>query len=141
MPLIGRVSLFTSLPRSEIDDLTATLRRLDLPPDRIVVREGEAGHHFSIVLDGQLEVIKAVGTADERLLGVRGPGEFVGEMSLLKLDGLRTASVRTRTRVQLLSMTRTEFDALLRRQPAVAYDLARVLSTHLQEANEATIRD
>ena len=33
---------------------------------------------------------------------VRGPGDFIGEMSFLLPSGLRTASVRTRTHVELL---------------------------------------
>ena len=68
-------------------------------------------------MDGQVEVIKALGTPDERLLAVRGPGDFFGEMSLLDPDGLRTASVRARTPVRLLEMARADFDAVASAPP------------------------
>ncbi|HZG68825.1 MAG TPA: cyclic nucleotide-binding domain-containing protein, partial [Herpetosiphonaceae bacterium] len=93
----AQVPLFASLPPGELDHLAATLERVDLPPGLVLFREGEYGDRFYLVLDGEIEVTKASGTADERLLAVRGPGQFVGEMSLLNPDGLRTATVRTRS--------------------------------------------
>jgi serine phosphatase RsbU (regulator of sigma subunit) len=139
--LLGQVPLFATLPHEEVQRLVATLRRLELPGHSILFREGEHGDRFFIVLDGSVEIVKALGTADERLLGVRGPGEFVGEMSLVSLDERRTATVRSRATAQLLEMTRAEFDALLRRQPSLAYHLVRVLSARLSESEDATLRD
>ena len=139
--LLGRVPLFASLPPSEIHHLAATLRRVAVVPETILFHEGEAGHRFYIVLDGQVEIIKALGTAHERLLSVRGPGDFLGEMSLLSADGLRTATARVRSPAELIEMTRVDFDALLHRQPGLAYEMVRVLSRRLREADNATIRD
>lgn len=55
-----------------------------------------------------------MGTSKEHLIDVRGPGEFIGEMSLLNHDSLRTASVRPQSDARLLEMTKGEFNALLR---------------------------
>ncbi|HSH40200.1 MAG TPA: cyclic nucleotide-binding domain-containing protein, partial [Chthoniobacterales bacterium] len=140
-PPLRRVPLFASLPNEELERLGAMLRQLELPANTLVFREGDAGNTVLIILDGQLEVINAHGTADERLLALRWAGEFVGEMSLLNAEGRRTASVRACTAARLVELTRVDFDGLLRRHPAVAYDLARVLSSHVQAANTATIRD
>ncbi len=38
-------------------------------------------------------------------------------------------------------MTRAEFDALLHRQPTLAYEMVRVLSIRLRESDDAMIRD
>jgi serine phosphatase RsbU (regulator of sigma subunit) len=139
--LIGQVPLFASLPESEVHYLAETLQQHEFPAGTFLMREGDSGDHFYLILGGQLEVVKAVGTAEERSLGVRGPGEFLGEMSLLNRDGLRTASVRALTSVTLLEMTRADFDALLHRQPLLAYEMVRVLSMRLQDAENATIHD
>lgn len=138
---LDAVPLFSALPRSEIHHLAATLQRVEVPANSVLFREGDFGDHFFVVVEGQLEIVKALGTPDERVLAMRGPGEFVGEMSLLNRDGLRTATVRTRTPAQLLEMRRADFDALLHRQPMLAYDMARVLSLHLGELNDQTIRE
>ena len=139
--LISRVPLFAALPQTEIQHLAATLRSCAMSPSSILFHEGEYGDRFYIVLDGQIEIVKALGTMDERLLEVAGPGAFLGEMSLLNPDGLRTASARARSAVQLLEMTRADFDALLHRQPTLVYVMARTLSARLVESNHATIQD
>jgi len=140
-PILSRVPLFATLPASEIKRLQKALRRSEIPANSILFHEGERGDRFYIVLDGQVEIVQALGTADERLAGVRGPGEYFGEMSLLNRDALRTMSVRARTPVQLLEMARADFDGLLHRQPVLAYAMASVLSARLQESSDATIRD
>jgi phosphoserine phosphatase RsbU/P len=137
--LISSVPLFASLPAHEIHYLANTLRQWEIPPETTLFREGEYGDRFYIVLEGQIEIIKALGTTDERVMSVRGAGEYIGEMSLFNRDGLRTASVRTRTPVQVLEMSRTDFDALLDRQPTLAYEMVRVLSARLRESQNATI--
>jgi sigma-B regulation protein RsbU (phosphoserine phosphatase) len=139
--LISRVPLFASLPRSEIEYLAGTLRPRQFAAGALLFREGTVGGVFYILLDGHVEIIKALGTSDERLLHVGEPGSFVGEMSLFSREGLRTASVRARTPAQTLEITRAEFDALLYRHPALAYDMVRVLSRRLEESQNLTLRD
>jgi phosphoserine phosphatase RsbU/P len=139
--LISRVPLFAALPYAEIEALAETLEPSSYPPQTILFREGDYGNRFYIVLEGQIAIIKALGTDDERILAMRGPGEFVGEMSLLSRDGLRTASVRVETEAQVLELTRADFDALLHRHPTLAYEMLRVLSARLRDSHDSAIRD
>jgi len=139
--IIKRVPLFSSLPSTEIDLLAAELKERRYPAKTILFREGEHGDKFYIVLDGQIEVLKAMDSTSERLLALRGPGEFIGEMSLLNRDGLRTASARVHSQSRLLELTRANFDDLLARKPTIAYEMLRVLSARLQEAHNESIRE
>ena len=91
--LLARTPLFKCLPEDEISKLSETLRVLEIPPNQVLFREGEIGDRFYIIIQGQIEVIKALGTPEERFIGLRGPGEFIGELSLINRAGLRTASV------------------------------------------------
>jgi sigma-B regulation protein RsbU (phosphoserine phosphatase) len=139
--ILGRVPLFADLPDNELGYLVQALRRTSATPGTILFSEGDRGDRLFIILDGEIEILQALGTPDERLIGVRGPGEFVGEMSFFARDGRRMAAGRARSPVQLLEMTRADFDALLHRQPTLAYELVRVLSVRLAEAAEQTIQD
>jgi serine phosphatase RsbU (regulator of sigma subunit) len=65
----------------------------------------------------------------------------VGELSLFSPGGQHTASVRAYTRLQVLEMTRTDFDALLHRHPSLAYAMVQTLGVRLIEAESGTIRD
>jgi len=138
---LTRVPLFASLPRVEIEHLAGTLQSRAYPAGAILLQEGQVDDYFCILLDGQVEIIKALGTADERQLAIGRPGALLGEMSLFTQDGSHTASVRTLTPVQLLEMTRSNLEDLLHRQPGLVYDLVRLLSRRLADSEHATIQD
>jgi len=135
------IPLFSSIPPDEMKELFAGLRQIVLPPDAILFHEGARGDSFYVVLEGALDVIQSLGTADERLLITMTRGEYFGEMSLLDPQTVRTASAVSRTETRLLEMSRTEFDALLKTWPEAAYDLASVLSSRLRDTDNATISE
>jgi sigma-B regulation protein RsbU (phosphoserine phosphatase) len=139
--LLAQVPLFATLPPDELDRLAATLRTVDVSDNTILFHEGDAGDHFYVVRDGQAEIVKAIDTDDERIVAVRRPGEFVGEMSLFNQDGLRTASVRARGAARFWLMTRAEFDALLHCYPMLAYEMVRVQSERLSAAHNNALHD
>jgi phosphoserine phosphatase RsbU/P len=139
--ILQDVPLFAALPPDEIAHLAGSLERFLVPAHTILFEENDTGAQCYIVLTGALEIVKARGTPDERILSVRGPGELVGEMSLFKPDHRRTASVRAQSVTELLEMTHDDFDALLHRHPRLAYEIVRMLSIRLGESGNATIRD
>jgi CRP-like cAMP-binding protein len=80
---IKEFPLFSVLPQSEIRNLSNSLNSCEFEPGAIILEEGGEGVRFFILIEGEVEIIKALGTSDERLLAVRGAGSFLGEMSLL----------------------------------------------------------
>ena len=139
--LIRRVPLFAALPDSELSFMARHLRWREFPAGGLLINEGDQAGRFFVLLEGQVEVLKQLGTPDERLLAVRGGGTVVGELSLFSPSGTHTASVRARTALHLLEMTRDEFDALLHRHPSLGYSMVQTLSQRLIEAEQGTIRD
>jgi CRP/FNR family cyclic AMP-dependent transcriptional regulator len=70
----------------------------------------------------------------EVILAVLGPGEIVGEMSVV--DSLeRSASVVTMGPTTLLTIDRCAFWSCLQTMPALTYNVARILSRRLRDAN------
>lgn len=139
--LLARVPLFQSLPEREIRYLAETLTMRHVPDDTVLFYEGDTGEHFYILREGQIQVIKGIGTPDERVINMRHPGDFVGEMSLFNRDHKRTASVRAHGSAKLWEMTRADFDGLLARQPDLAYEMVRVLSNRLTDAHNNAMAD
>jgi phosphoserine phosphatase RsbU/P len=137
----GQIPLFGSVLSEELEHLVGSLTQIDLPAGTVVFHEGDHGNHFYLLLEGSVEVIKALEAADGRILTTFGPGDCFGEMALLDPKCSRSASVRTCTAVRLLEIKRDDFDAMLRVQPALAYDMARMLSQRLRDTDDATIRD
>jgi serine phosphatase RsbU (regulator of sigma subunit) len=138
---LARLPLFESLPRAELDGLAATMRVVDLAPDTMLFSEGDQGDCFYIVLEGRVHVLRSMEGGRERVMSVRSAGDFIGEMSLLNRDGMRTASVRAEEPTRLWEMPHIQFDTLVRSQPQLAYELARVLSARMTASMQSTIDD
>jgi serine phosphatase RsbU (regulator of sigma subunit) len=138
---LTQLPLFQSLPRAELDRLASALRVITLSPQAMLFREGDPGKSFYIVVEGQVAVFQTMEKGDERILAHRGPGEFIGEMSLLNRDGLRTASVRAQEASKLWELAHSQFDELIRNQPKLAYEMARVLSARMTAGMDLTIQD
>jgi serine phosphatase RsbU (regulator of sigma subunit) len=139
--LIHAIPLFAELPSSEIERLAETLKPRQVTVGTVLIQEDQSGEELFIILQGEVEIIKALGTGDERLLAVRQASTFLGEMSFFSEDGRHTASVRAKTPLQVLEMSRADFDALLSRHPPMAYGLVRTLSQRLDESEDLTIED
>jgi serine phosphatase RsbU (regulator of sigma subunit) len=137
--IIRKVPLFANLPSEEIAHLASSLRRTGWGAGQVLFREDETGDRFYIVFRGRVAIIQGLGTHDERVVAERGEGEFIGEQSLLSPDGLRTASARAMENCLLLEMTRADFNAVLRRNPLLAYEMLRVQSVRLKEATDAAM--
>ena len=139
--ILSRMPLFASLTAAEVRRLLNVLPEIKVPVGVVFVREGDRGEDLYILLEGEIEVVKALGTEEESLLAIRGVGHVVGEMSLINPDGLRGASLRSRTPARLLRMTRADFDDLLHRHPELAFELALTLAAKVRETDAARIQD
>jgi serine phosphatase RsbU (regulator of sigma subunit) len=138
---LSSIPLFASLPEEELRRLERLLHVTTSPPGEVLVQEGASDDKFYILLEGQVEIVKSLGSPEERRLGLREPGNLLGEMSLFSREGCHTASVRAVTQLRLLQVPHSELEALLQRQPKIAYGIIRQLSQHLEESENLTIHD
>lgn len=139
--LISKIPLFSDLPEDELDHLQSMLKTKSLQPGEILFKEGQRGDHFYILTDGELEILLGAETNEELILNMIGPGEYLGEMSLIVPGGERTATARASKETTLLAMSRDEFNALIEHYPILSKAMVRVLSNRLDSTNFATFRD
>jgi CRP/FNR family cyclic AMP-dependent transcriptional regulator len=123
--LIADVPLFAGLSRSELGQVASIADEIDLPADKVLIREGERGREFFVLLEGEAEV-----TRKGKELATRGAGEFFGEIALVS-NLPRTATVKTRTPVRALVIRDVDFRALLRRTPAIAVKVLQAVADRL----------
>ena len=105
----ARVGLLAELPGEQLRKLSDRMRREQVPMGGTVVREGDDGDRFYVVLSGLLNV-------SQEALGARRtlkPGDYFGEVALA-MDVPRTASVRALTPSVVASCDRATFDELIR---------------------------
>lgn len=139
--LLSNVQLFKNLPSSELKKIADRMSPVEIPAGTVLFSEGDSGDILYVVAEGALEVIKAAGTPDERLIAVRRQGEFIGELSLINSEGIRMASVSTSGGARLWQLSRKDFDSVIHQNPLLAYEMVRELSKRLTTAHETTIRD
>jgi sigma-B regulation protein RsbU (phosphoserine phosphatase) len=135
------IPLFRDIPPEAMAEIVSSLPTASHKAGDFLFREGQPGEHLYVVREGELEVVLAPGSADEMLLKVIHPGEYVGEMGLILKDGKRTASVRSRTASDTWVMSRQLFNELLHRWPVLAYAMVNILSERLDATNNASFRD
>ena len=138
---LAEVPLFRSLPMDEIGHLLEAYKTWDAPVGTFILREGEPSDEFHVILQGQVEIVRSLGSAEESHLGIRQPGEFIGEIGLLNQGAPRTATARVIRDARLLTITYSDFDELLKRYPDLAYEMARALSARITQALNETIHN
>ena len=106
---LSRVELLAGLPGEQLSLLAHRFEREDVAPGETVVREGDPGDRFYIVLSGLFQVTQG-DLGERRLLR---PGDSFGEVALaMRIP--RTASVRALTPAVVGSCDQATFDELLR---------------------------
>ena len=128
---LASIPLFAHLsPRqlAEVDQLVTTV---DVPAGRELLRQGEAGREFVVVVDGHAEVLR-----DGKVIALRGPGTFVGEMALL-LDRPRNASVVAKTSMTIEVIERKAFRKLLDEFPELYKPLLEATAQRLAELEDS----
>jgi signal transduction histidine kinase len=134
--ILRTLPLFQGLPDEDIEGLCRVSRRLEVPASRVVMKEGTPGDGLYIILRGRLEVTKREGDHDV-VLAQRGPGEFLGEMSLIE-SAPRSASARTIEASELLVVDPPAFQTLLKSSSSAATTLLRTVAGRLR-STEATL--
>ncbi|HWQ83224.1 MAG TPA: HD domain-containing protein, partial [Anaerolineales bacterium] len=74
--ILARIPLFTTLPKEELAHLGKSLQLSEYPVPTLLFREGDHGDFMYLVIEGFIEIFKALGTPDERRIGLRGSGEY-----------------------------------------------------------------
>jgi CRP-like cAMP-binding protein len=84
----------------------------------LIIRQGDSAEAFYVVQSGEVAVVQDV-NGTEREITRLGPGECFGEMGLLRHQR-RNASVRALTPVDVVVVTRSDFDELMATWRALA---------------------
>ena len=101
--LLRRLPMFAPVPMAVAEVLAAEIEPHQFPAGAVIMREGEAGDHFHLIVDGSAAV---------SVQGAPRPslrrGDCFGEIALLR-DTPRTATVTAERPLRTLALGRKEF--------------------------------
>lgn len=133
--LLARFPLFQDLAIDDLERLNGQWMRRQIPAGTNIITVEDRGDQVYVLVDGTVKIFVPQLDGREVILSFLGPGDTVGEMSLVDSAG-RSANVVTMERSTCLSMDRIGFHRSLLSVPQLAYNLARLLSRRLRLANE-----
>jgi hypothetical protein len=132
--LLREVPMFSKLSPEDLEKIAGIAHEQLFSSRAVICREGDPGNTLYIIVTGSVDVIV---TADRRenIIASRGEGEFVGEMAILE-SMPRSATLRARGEVRMLSIEGGAFHSILMDRPEVAISVLRHMSSRVREINE-----
>jgi len=129
LEMLRRVPLLEGLGRKELEEVGRLCDEVDLPAGRVLMREGDSGDEFYLVLEGSVRVDRGGAT-----VATLGPGQFLGEIALVD-HGPRTATATCETACRLLVLGHREFNSVMASSQEVR---TRVLTALAQRVRHLT---
>jgi CRP/FNR family transcriptional regulator, cyclic AMP receptor protein len=129
--LLGQTPIFSELSDRNLKSLGKEVKVRYLDPGETVVKRGEAGLGFYLILAGEVEVRKG-----NRSLARLGAGQFFGEMSLFDSQP-RSADVVTTRPTAVGVLSRWELDAFAETHRGVYKGMLLELARRLRETNKS----
>jgi CRP-like cAMP-binding protein len=117
--------LFEGLAKRQLALLARLTDDLDVPAGSVLCKEGQRGHEFFVIIEGEAEV-----TRGGKRLATIGSGEFFGEIALLERV-VRTATVTATTPLRFFVVSDSAFNSVLAIDPSIERKLLRTLARRL----------
>jgi CRP-like cAMP-binding protein len=133
--LVARIPLFSALEPKDLAQIGAIASTKLFRANERVVRQGDAADAAYVVVHGRLKVSVEGDTSRGALLGLMGPGEVFGELSIVD-GGTRSATVHAIEPTLLVVIERVRFETLLRSSADVTYKVLKNLSRRLRRLTE-----
>jgi CRP-like cAMP-binding protein len=128
--LLKRVPLFERCSKRELAQIALLTDELSLPDGRDLTRQGESGREFVVLVEGAADVVR-----NGRVVNELGPGDFVGEIALVRGEP-RTATVRTRGPSRLLVLSASGFRSLMHEVPSIQDKVLAALAARIVDNYE-----
>jgi voltage-gated potassium channel len=124
---LRRIPIFAGLSARSLGRVAEATKEVEVPAGHVLVQPGTKGTGMFFIADGTAVVETR---REKRELG---PGDFFGELALMRADATRTARVRAQTPIRCLALDRASFRRLTSEHPEVAASLLEIALARLAE--------
>ncbi|WP_141335663.1 ABC transporter transmembrane domain-containing protein [Paenibacillus sp. tmac-D7] len=127
---LAKLPFFEGIELPLLQDMASLFSTETCKEGEAIVREGEEGHKFYIIVRGKFEIVKQVPEEGDKRVAVLQDGDHFGEIALLR-DIPRTATVRAMGPSVLLSVRREQFQILTNQYPQILQTLEQTLKKRI----------
>ncbi len=138
--VLRKIPLFAGLSPADLQRIAGIAEERTYADGEVIAGEGETGDELHLVVSGTVAVVRG-DTATASPVAHRGPGEVVGEMSIIS-RAPRIASLVAEGDVRTLRIGHREFESMIRERPDLSLAVMRVLAERLgAQTADRTIAD
>lgn len=135
LDLMRRVPLFSELTAFQLSQLADAVTKRRVKRGEKIVEQGQKSDALFIILAGRARVLLADRRGREVILDVLGPGDYIGEISLV--DGKsHSATVQAEVQCDMLVLGQADFNHCLDENHAMAKSVIQGLAYRLRKADE-----
>lgn len=132
------VPIFDRLGSEDIVNLASLTTHKTYKAGTAVFFQDDPSDSLYIIVVGSVKVFQTSEDGKDRILGILRPGEAFGELAMI--EGLpRSASVQALDDAELLVLTRKDFEAYARENPAVLWKLLQTVCERLRHMSEGVL--
>ncbi len=128
-------SIFKNLSSEELHDVAGILTKKIYQTGEIIIEQDELSSSAFIIESGGVKVYRLSVNGEQISLAILGPGEIVGELSLLDSEP-RSAFVEAIQESVIFTLSRDSLLRILSSQPNTAINLLKTLAARLRQADE-----
>ena len=135
MEALSKTSLFSLMKNRDLRRIAKLAYHHSFKRGDLIIREGESNSRLFVIISGEVEVIKRLGSQNEKSLNILRSNNYFGEMALLD-NYVRTASVVAREDTEALTLDQWNIREEIKKNPMIAIELLQTLSRRLRKAEE-----
>jgi CRP-like cAMP-binding protein len=133
--LLQKNLLFKGCTKEDFELLEGLFQERSVQPGATIFAEKMPAEALYIIKSGSVRVTIMAGEGEEVGLLLMGPGEFFGEIALIQ-ESSRAVTARAENAVEVLMLTRKDFQALTDLEPRIAakivLSIARLLAMRVK---------
>jgi CRP-like cAMP-binding protein len=122
---LRQAPLFAGLDKDELAELAQMADELEVDAGTVLAKEGEIGHEFFAIVDGDVDFIRG-----GKRIEMPQPGRFFGEIALVE-HVPRMATVVAKTPLRFFVLNERDFRRLMDTNPKVERKIMQALARRL----------
>jgi len=126
--------IFEPLPEASLEKIIPLLQLQQINTGTDIIQQGDVGEFLYVITKGEVLVLRQGGQVREEVIANLPEGECFGEMSLISGEPI-SATIRAKTPVTLLQISKKNFDQLVRDNPSLSIYFTKLLTQRLQRTS------
>lgn len=139
--LLRKTRIFSTLDSDSLKKICDYFREKTYSADEVLFKEGTLGDTLYIIKEGAIKITRAAKEGEEESSrALRREGDIFGESGFID-ESTRPATAQAIKPTKVFQLSRSDFLTILNKDPLIAYQIVKVLSSGLKQADLQVIEE